>query len=77
MSVPPAIRKTGIPQGHNDLKLFSIDEPDMELFNSFSNGLREKIQKSPEWQKRGKSSAPALSEAAAHGFDDMDSDIPF
>jgi hypothetical protein len=77
MSVPPAIKKNGMPDGHNDLKLFSIDEPDMALFDSFSNGLREKIQKSPEWQARGEKSAPAPAKASAGGFDDMDDDIPF
>ena len=77
MSVPPAIKKAGMPQGHNDLKLFSIDEPDMTLFDSFSNGLKEKIQKSPEWQSRGGKSAPAPAKGASNGFDDMDDDIPF
>jgi hypothetical protein len=79
MSVPPAIKKAGMPQHHNELKMFSIDEPDMALFDSFSNGLKEKIGKSPEWQARGgKSSAPAPSQAPAGGaFDDMDDDIPF
>ena len=77
LSVPPAIKKAGLPNGHNELKVFEIEKPDMALFDSFSNGLREKIQKSPEWQKRGKSSAPARSEASEGGFDDMDSDIPF
>lgn len=81
MSVPSAIKKAGLPKGHNDLKLFSIDEPDMTLFDSFSNGLKEKIQKSPEWQARGGSRAPAPAKAPAEGsgsgFDDMDSDIPF
>jgi len=77
MSVPPAIKKAGMPQGHNDLKLFSIDEPDMTLFDSFSNGLKEKIQKSPEWQARGGTSAPAPAKAPSSGFDDMDDDIPF
>jgi hypothetical protein len=77
MSVPPAIKKGGIPEGHNDLKLFSIDEPDMALFDSFSNGLKEKIQKSPEWQARDEKSAPAPAKAPASGFDDMDDDIPF
>jgi len=77
MSVPPAIKKAGIPQGHNELKLFSIDEPDMALFDSFSNGLKEKIQKSPEWQARGGSRAPAPAQAPSSGFDDMEDDIPF
>ena len=74
MSVPSAIKKAGIPEGHNDLTLFSIEEPDMTLFDSFSNGLKEKIGKSPEWQSRGKSSAP---KAPAGPFDDMSDDIPF
>ena len=78
MSVPPAIKKAGMPQPHNDLKIFSIDEPDMALFDSFSNGLKEKIGKSPEWQARGgKSSASAPAKASAGSFDDMDDDIPF
>jgi hypothetical protein len=77
MSVPLAIKKGGIPEGHNDLKLFSIDEPDMALFDSFSNGLREKIQKSPEWQARGSSSAPTTAKTASSDSDDMDDDIPF
>jgi hypothetical protein len=77
MSVPPAIKKAGMPEGHNELKLFSIDEPDMALFDSFSNGLREKIEKSPEWQARGGKIAPAPSKAPAGAFDDMDDDIPF
>jgi hypothetical protein len=66
-----------MPEGHNDLKMFSIDEPDMTLFDSFSNGLKEKIGKSPEWQARGNSSAPATAKAPSSGFDDMDDDIPF
>lgn len=80
MSVPAAIKKAGLPQGHNELKIFSIDEADMVLFESFSNGLKEKIQKSPEWQALRGNRAPAQSQKPASGgsgFDDMDSDIPF
>jgi hypothetical protein len=78
MSVPQAVKKAGMPQHHNDLKMFSIEEPDMALFDSFSNGLKEKIGKSPEWQARGgKPSAPATDKAPSSGFDDMDDDIPF
>mgnify|MGYP007004369290 FL=1 len=79
MSVPPAIKKAGMPQGHNELKLFSIDEPDMALFDNFSNGLKEKIGKSPEWQSRGNVDYQKEQNASAKGsgFDDMDDDIPF
>ena len=80
MSVPAAIKKAGLPEGHNELKMFSIDEPDMALFDSFSNGLKEKIAKSPEWQSRGNPSYAKEQNASANsgsGFDDMDDDIPF
>ena len=78
MSVPQAVKKAGMPQHHNDLKMFSIEEPDMALFESFSNGLKEKISKSPEWKARGNSSASSPSKTSGgSGFDDMDDDIPF
>lgn len=77
MSVPPAIKKAGIPEGHNELKLFSIDEPDLKLFDSFSNGLKEKIQKSPEWMSRTYQKEQNDSANSGSGFDDMDSDVPF
>ena len=76
MPVPLSIKRGGMPQGHNDLKEFSIDEPDMELFSTFSNTLKEKIQKSPEWQAQGKSPVKKPTNTGL-GFDDMDSDIPF
>jgi hypothetical protein len=79
MSVPPAIKKAGMPEGHNELNIFSIEEPDMTLFESFSNGLREKIEKSPEWKARGNVGYQKEQNASAKssGFDDMDDDIPF
>ena len=73
LTVPPQIKKAGLPQGHNPLVIFSIDEPDMAVFETFRDGLKEKIMGSPEWQdKHGKASSKPSS-----GFDDMDSDIPF
>jgi len=76
MSVPSAIKKAGLPQHHNDLKLFSIDEPDMALFGTFSNSIKAKIEASPEWQAR-KGTKPKQSSDSS-GFDDMEDDlIPF
>jgi len=78
MSVPAAIKKAGMPEGHNDCKLFSIEEPDMVLFETFGNGLKEKIQKSPEWRERGGAEPPRTQpKSTGSGFDDMDDDIPF
>ena len=51
-SVPATIKKMGLPEPVNDLLWFDIDEPDMEVFNSFPDYLKEVIEKSPEWKMR-------------------------
>lgn len=33
----------------NDTIVFDIDNPDMQVFDSLSDGLKETIQKAPEW----------------------------
>lgn len=79
MSVPPAIKKAGLPEGFNTPGIFSIDEPDMTMFDTFSDNLKQKISGSPEWQARN-GQAPERQQASApsgSGFDDMDDDIPF
>lgn len=76
----PKVLKDTLPVPHNPTAIFSISNPDMDLFNSFSNSLRIKIQASPEWQSRSdvpNQSAKAQKESPPSGFDDMDDDIPF
>ena len=73
-SVPKAM-KASLPQGHNKCAAFYLDSPDMEMFETFSDNLRAKIEQSPEWQSRGKQSTKESSKGS--GFDDMDDDIPF
>ena len=78
--VPVAIKKAGLPEGFNKLAMFVIENPDMELFETFGNGLKEKIQGSPEWRARngGQEQTPARKPTnTGSGFDDMDDDIPF
>lgn len=75
--VPVAIKKAGLPEGFNKLSMFVIDEPDMELFETFGNGLKEKIQATPEWRARDDQSSYEKPKPTGSGFDDMDSDIPF
>jgi len=83
--VPAAIKKAGLPSGVNNTAMFAISNPDMELFESFSNGLRDKIKASPEWQAReggeyGRNESMSGADRQARqgsGFDDMDDDIPF
>ena len=77
--VPATIKKNGLPEGKNELKIFSIDEPDMELFESFSDNLKNKIRQSPEWERLygSATSAPSVNSAPSANFDDMVDDLPF
>jgi hypothetical protein len=76
--VPAAIKRSGLPEGFNNEAMFEIDNPDMELFETFSSSLKEKIQATPEWRARnGGQQAPSKPAPSGSGFDDMDDDIPF
>ena len=51
MPVSPQVRQAVTrPADHNKLQFFVCQDPDIELFDSFSESLKEKIRKSPEWQ---------------------------
>lgn len=73
MPVPLAIKKAGLPEGHNPLRLFHIDSADMEIYASLSDYVKGIIHKSPEWQARG----GEAEQPAGGSIEDMDSDIPF
>jgi hypothetical protein len=49
----------------------------MELFETFGNGLKEKIASSPEWRARNGDIPANKPGSEGSGFDDMDDDIPF
>lgn len=72
--VSSQIKKAGLPTPHNPLKVFDLDDPDMELFETFGIKTKEVIQASPEWNQK---KTPAPKQAPSSGFDDIDSDIPF
>lgn len=71
--VPFALRKAGFPEGVNDIQLFRLAEPDWELYETFSNGLKAKIEMSPEYKAIKSRAAPASKD----GFEDMEDDMPF
>lgn len=78
--VPAMIKQNGLPQAVNKDELFNISEPNMEMYNGFSDNLKAKIANSPEWQKmQGSAQAPAQQQSApasaSAGFED--DDIPF
>lgn len=68
----PSALKASLPKGHNPCKVFQISEPDMELFDTFSDYLKKQIQESPEWK-----AVQGRSKDTGSGFDDLPDDIPF
>ena len=73
--VPASLKRTGLPEGHNELKVFDLENPDLELFETFSNYTKEKIQSSPEWQLSQGSYQQGAIASANSPF--PDEDIPF
>jgi hypothetical protein len=70
--VPASIKKAGLPEGVNEPKIFDLDEFDQAFFDSLSDGIKNKIKLSPEYERVHGSSS-----AAPASFDDMSDDIPF
>ena len=77
--VPAMIKQAGLPPAVNKNEIFNLSEPDMDLFESFSDNLKNKIKASPEGQKLfGGASAPAAGAPAPAGAGGVeDDDIPF
>ena len=50
-TIPRSMKEAGLPQGVNEVKIFDIENPDMALFDTFSENLKNKIMSSPEWQE--------------------------
>ena len=73
--VPAAIKKAGLPEPFNEASSFSLDEPDMKVFEKLSKGIRAKIEMAPEW--KALSQAPRVHAPTGSGFDDMEDDVPF
>jgi hypothetical protein len=70
--VPGFLKKQGLPEGVNPLQMFRLGDPDWELFETFSKGLKAKIESSPEYQTAKKSSKTAKT---GTGFDNMEDDL--
>ena len=82
MSVNPvhaSLKKAGLPAEFNKAAIFSLDDPDMEMFETFSKFIKEKIMSSPEWKSRGNQdyTPEAPPKKGGGGFDDMEDDLPF
>lgn len=76
--VPSIIKQNGLPEGVNKNELFNLTEPDMTMFETFSDNLKAKIKSSPEWQKLERTmAAPGTPAAPAPAAAEEDDDIPF
>ena len=76
MSVPQNIKKAGLPEPVNATAIFDLENPDMELFETFSDSLKAKIMSSPEWQET-QGEEPKKVAGKAPGFEELEDDIPF
>lgn len=69
----PAALKNAKPAGVHPVVLFDIDAPDMKVYATFYEKLRETIQASMEWKSKGSRREITQNEPTA--FDDMDSEL--
>lgn len=78
-SVTPLHKSMTCPARENDLVCFDIDNPDMRLFDSFSDGMKKMIERSDNWKALGVRNGRRAGEADAGAYDIPydDSDIPF
>jgi hypothetical protein len=75
--VPGMIKQNGLPEPVNKNEMFNLSDPDMALFQSFSENLKKKIQASPEWQRLQSTPMPSR-EAPGRPAQDIDpEDVPF
>ena len=76
--VPAVIKQAGLPTAVNANEVFNLNEPDMAMFEKFSDNLKTKIQSSPEWQKlQGKTPVAPQQPQGSPSFDEDDDSIPF
>lgn len=78
--VPGMIKAAGFPTPVNPVQLFSLQNPDMVMFETFSNNLKAKIESSPEWKKLHAPKEKPLPRKAVDDFSDPefdDEEIPF
>jgi hypothetical protein len=63
-SVPPQIKQQGYPEPVNENLAFSLNEPNMDVFEKLHDKLKETIKSSPEWEeaKNNGMTTPKLSE---------------
>jgi hypothetical protein len=73
----PKPMRASLPKAEAPQQFFDVTEPDMRLFETFSEKLKETIRACHEWRKVKANTAAASSSRDAGAQDDPDADIPF
>lgn len=78
-AITPLIKGMPKPEPVNDNAIFDMDDPNMEMFEKFSDKMKETITQSREWRARQSGSRPATTATASAGAgsDDGFDDCPF
>jgi len=66
--------------GINEICSFSIEDPDMDVFNDLPDWLQQKIEEAPEWSETTaeEEAAPAAKQEKKLATDEIDvDDVPF
>jgi len=74
----PSMLKNKKPAAVNKNEIFNIADHDMEMFETFSDNLKKKIEASPEWTPQAKASPKSTPKSQPpQRMDEPDDDIPF
>jgi hypothetical protein len=73
--VPSQIKTIGLPVAFNKAEIFELSEPNMAMFDTFSEWLKNQIMLSPEWKATQYQGSAAKESKGS--FDDMADDLPF
>ncbi len=79
-AITPLHKSMSKPEPINKNQIFDADDPDMEMFEKFSDKMKETIRGSREWRIKASGSRPsttAMATSQRHADSDMDDDIPF
>ncbi len=74
--VPKALKGT-LPKGVHEIEAFDVDNPDMELFDTFHAKLQETIKSSEQWRSREYGGTRVTAPPPGHPANFDDDDIPF
>jgi hypothetical protein len=74
--LPVVVKQAGMPKAVNACQMFSLSDPDMDVFNSLSEKLKASIMATNEWSRIPNKPSAQVAQVAQPAFED-DGDIPF